>query len=214
MEITLVKPARHRQTAVYLEGERHLVDTETFLLSGYREGDHLSEEQWQELTLLSQNNRAYEKALYLLEYRAHSRGELLQKISREYPKEAALQAVSRVEDLGLINDEAFARQLAEELTVSKGYGKGRVKADLQRRGIDRELIALVLEDLPGDQSHSCKGWMIKKYKSLPKDPKEQAKILAGAVRRGFDYATAKAALKECLEQQGIQESEEAPWQFE
>lgn len=210
MKITQIKPARHRQTAVYLDEERYLIDTETFLLSGYRQGDTLSFEEFKELQIQSQNNRAYEKALYLLEYRAHARGELWQKITREYPKEAAEQALVRVEALGLINDHDFATRLAEELTTQKGYGKARVKADLQRRGIDREIIDTVLENLPQDQTESCRMYMTKKCKTPPTDPKEQAKLLAGAVRRGFDYATARSVLKELVSQ----ESEDAPWQFE
>ena len=213
MRITEVKPARHRLTAVFLDEERVLIDTETFLMSGYRVGDEVSDEEWDSLCEKAQNNRAYEKALYLLEYRAHSRGELLQKIRREYPADAALQAVQRVEALGLINDLDFATRLAEELTTQKGYGKARVKADLTRRGIDRDIVDEVLWDLPADQTESCKKWMNKKYKTLPTDPKEQAKLLAGAVRRGFDYATARRALSECLEQNGV-ESEEASWQYE
>lgn len=210
MKITGIKPARHRQTTVFLDGEGTLLDTETFLLSGFREGDEISHEQWQELCERSVNNRAYEKALYLLEYRAHARGELLTKICREYPKEAALLAVARVEELGLINDLDFAVRLAEELTCQKGYGKARVKADLGRRGIDREIIDRVISSLPEDQRESCKNWMMKKCKTPPADSKEQAKLLSGAVRRGFDYATAKAVLKEIV----LEESEEALWQYE
>ncbi len=210
MTITKLQKARHRLTFVYFNEERFSVDTETLLLSGYREGDTVTPQQWEELLEASQNNRAYEKALYLLEYRAHSRGELYQKISREYSKEATLQALARVEALGLINDFDFATRLAEELTTQKGYGKGRVKADLQRRGIDRELVDTVLEALPENQEEACKKFMVKKCKTPPTDQKEQAKLLAAAVRRGFDYATARAVLKEIM----AQESEDALWQFE
>lgn len=213
MEITGIKPARHRQTAVFLDGERYLVDTQTFLLSGYRVGDTLTPEQWEELTVNSQNNRAYEKGLYLLDYRAHSKGELVTKISREYPKGAVDYAIAKIEGLGLINDRDFATCLAEELSRVRGYGKARIKADLMRRGIERETIDEVLESLTVDEFSACVQWMQKKYKCLPANPKEQAKVLSGAVRRGFDYATARRALSECLEQSGI-ESEETSWQFE
>ncbi|MBR3844339.1 MAG: regulatory protein RecX [Clostridia bacterium] len=209
MTITETKAARHRLTAVYIDGQRYMIDTETFLLSGYRVGDPITQLQLEQLKEVSENNRAYEKALYLLEYRAHSRGELLTKITREYAKEAALQAVERVEALGLIDDEAFARQLAEELTRQKGYGPGRVKADLMRRGIDRDIIDAILQELPADQTHLCKAWLQKKVKTIPADPKEQAKILAAGVRRGFDYATVREAFRDLS-----QESEEALWQFE
>ena len=210
MTITNLQKARHRLTYVYFGEERFAIDTETLLLSGYRVGDTLTSEQWDQLQKQAQYNRAYEKALYLLEYRAHSRGELYQKISREYEKEATLQALERVEALGLINDLDFATRLAEELTTQKGYGKARVKADLQRRGIDRELIAQVLEQLPQNQEEACKCWMQKKCKTPPATQKEQEKLLAGAVRRGFDFATARAVLKEIV----AQESEDASWQFE
>ena len=106
MIVTELRPRRHRLTALVLAGvdQPIPVDTETLMLSGVGVGDDLSQDQLDELLDRSQRNRAYEKALYLLEYRAHSRAELLQKVRREYPLPAAEEAVERVAALGLIDD--------------------------------------------------------------------------------------------------------------
>ena len=73
MKITALSKRRHRLTAVYFGDVCETVDTETLLLSGLREGSEVSEEEWQSLKETAEQNRAYEKALYLLEYRAHQK---------------------------------------------------------------------------------------------------------------------------------------------
>lgn len=68
----------------------------------------------------SAKHRAEEKALYLLEHRAHSKKELENKITRaEFDREAARSAVEHMEELGLLNDEDYARRLANELFTRK-----------------------------------------------------------------------------------------------
>ena len=82
MKIIALKQRRHRLTAVYFEkcGDAETIDSETLLMSGYHEGSDISEDDWQELKGEAQRNRAYEKALYLLEYRAHTKKELFTKL--------------------------------------------------------------------------------------------------------------------------------------
>ena len=196
MIVTELRPRRHRLTALVLAGvEQPIpVDTETLLLSGVGVGDDLSQTQLDELLDRSQRNRAYEKALYLLEYRAHSRAELLQKVRREYPLPAAEEAVERVAALGLIDDEAFARDYARELFESKRYGARRVEQELRRRGIDGEIIDRVLAEQTADPVAQITAILQKKYTPIPTDPKALAKVLAAMVRRGYEYGQVRQAL--------------------
>ena len=81
---------------------------------------------------------AYEKALRLLARRAHGTAELRRKLRQTCPAEAADAAIARLEENGLLDDSAFALQLAEELSRRKAYAPERIRMELQKRGIDAE----------------------------------------------------------------------------
>ena len=103
----------------------------------------------------SAKHRAEEKALYLLEHRAHSKKELENKITRaEFDREAARSAVEHMEELGLLNDEDYARRLANELFTRKKFGARRVKQELRQKGIDDALIAAVMDEFSTERSET------------------------------------------------------------
>lgn len=207
MTVTDIRKRRHRLTALFLDGEPVLIDTETLLLSGVGVGQSLTAEELEQLQHRSNRNRAYEKALYLLEYRPHSRQELFQKILREYPEDAVWEAVERVNELGLLNDEAYAADLAEEFLNRKGYGMHRARQELLRRGIDRELAEQVLSDTETDPETQLIEIITKKYKPIPTDRKGVEKVIAAMVRRGYEFSQVRHALQQIAEIEV-----EEPWQ--
>ena len=148
MKITDIAPRRHRLSQLYIDGEAVVkVDTETLLRRGISIGDELDDEELHALLQASAKHRAEEKALYLLEHRAHSKKELENKITRaEFDREAARSAVEHMEELGLLNDENYARRLANELFTRKKFGARRVKQELRQKGIDDALIAAVMDE--------------------------------------------------------------------
>ena len=94
MEITAIEPRRKRLSQLYLDGEPAVkVDTETLLKARWKVGMEISDEELHGLLQESETRRAKEKALYLLEYRSHSKKELADKISRTTSREAAEAAV-------------------------------------------------------------------------------------------------------------------------
>ena len=122
MLVTALEPRRKRLTALFLDGELAAkLDSETLLQSGLRIGMELDDEELYRLIQRSDAHRAQEKALYLLEHRSHSKKELADKISRTAGREAAERAAERMEELGLVNDAQYARNLAEELLQRKRF---------------------------------------------------------------------------------------------
>ena len=79
--------------------------------------------------------KAHESALRMLTARAHGEQELLRKLRQKYDAEAARSAVERCKDAGLIDDSAFAADLAESLTARKGWSPERVKTELICRSL-------------------------------------------------------------------------------
>ena len=71
MLITAAEERKKGMTALYIDGEYAVsVDTVTLMSSGYKTGSEINDEQLYELIQMSKINRAKEKALYLIEYRA------------------------------------------------------------------------------------------------------------------------------------------------
>ena len=136
MKITDIAPRRHRLSQLYIDGEAAVkVDTETLLRRGIAIGDELDDEELHALLQASAKHRAEEKALYLLEHRAHSKKELENKITRaEFDREAARSAVEHMEELGLLNDEDYARRLANELFTRKKIRRAPRKAGTAPKG--------------------------------------------------------------------------------
>ena len=197
MEITAIEPRRKRLSQLYLDGEAAVkVDTETLLKAGWKPGMEISDEELHELLQESEARRAKEKALYLLEYRSHSKKELADKISRTTSREAAEAAVERMEELGLVNDESYARQLAEYLMERKGYGVRRARQELLQKGIDRELVEEILEEQAPDPREKLREIVERKYQDRLGDGKGYRRTAAALQRLGYGYEDIRAVLRE------------------
>ncbi len=199
MELTAAEPRRHRLTQLYIDGEPAVkVDTETYLQAGLRPGDTLTDEELHALILASDARRANEKALYLLEHRDHSKKELTEKIARTATSvEAAQAAAQRMEELGLVDDENYARRRAKELFTRKKYGPYRVRQELRLKGIDSELIDQLLAEYAGElQEENLRQVLERKYPGWREDEKQRRRAINGLQRLGYSYEQIRHGMKE------------------
>ena len=193
MEITALEPRRHRLVQLFLDGEPAVkLDEET--AASLRPGQQLSDEELHELIARSDAVRAKEKALYLLEHRPHSKRELEDKLARTVGREAAGQAAGRMEELGLIDDADYARRLSEEL-ARKGFAAPRIRQELLRRGIDRELAAGEAERAaaaPEDALHSL---IERRFARQLGEEKGRRRAVAALQRMGYRWDEIRSALR-------------------
>ena len=113
--------------------------------------------------------------------------------------ETARQVVEWLEDIGAVNDIEYAESIVRHYST-KGYGIARIKQELFKRGIDREMWeeALVFAD---DMVDAAFGFINKKLKgSCEKDDLRKAE--AALCRRGFSYDEAREAMKKYMEEIG------------
>ena len=190
MIITDVRPRRHRFSMLFIDGEAAVkVDTETWLRSGLAVGDEIDDGRLYELLQDSNAHRAHEKALYLLEHRAHSKRELAEKIARaEIDRAAAQRAAEHMEELGLVDDEQYARSLAQELFVRKKFGARRVKQELRQKGIADEIIAQVLEEFSPEDDETVekiREIIERKYPAAWEDEKIRRRAINALQRYGY-----------------------------
>ena len=199
MELTAAEPRRKRLVQLYLDGEPGpKIDEEVFVLSRLKPGMELSPEELEDLVERSDARRAKEKALYLLEHRAHSKRELTEKIARTAAsRQAAQAAADQLEELGLVDDQAYAQSYARELVVRKRYGLRRVEQELARKGIARELAQQVLAPYREDTQSALENMtqvLERRYAQWREDPKVRRRAVAALQRMGYNYEEIRGAL--------------------
>lgn len=196
MKITEIRPRRKGLSALFIDGEFAMaLDTQTLLEQRIDVGKELDDEELHELITLSNERRAKEKALWLISYRSHSKKELRDKIRRTCDAEAAEKAVERMEELGLVNDEDFARRYAEQLLYGKRLSKRAAFYELRRKGIDQATAEEALAELDVDVHEQIRALIEKKYRNI-NDEKIRRRAVAALQRLGYGWEDIKAVLEE------------------
>ena len=155
-------------------------------------GMELDEDELAALKRSSERGLERQKALELLSRRPHSRKELKDKLLRRgIDEEDAEDCVAWLAEHGFLDDGEYAGAVARHY-AAKGYGAGRVRSELQRRGIDRELAADTLSDLP-DNSGKIDAFLARKLTDV-NDREAVRKVSAALFRRGFSWEEIRAAL--------------------
>jgi len=154
MTITAIKKKGSRLIQIEVDSQQVItLDRRTFDESPYRPGSEISEEELEELIGLSEQRRSREKAYYLLSLRDHSRKELEKKLQRTTDSATAAATVDRMEELGLVNDENFARNRANYLMLRKFYPAKRAVMELCALGIDRDTAQDAVDSLGCDDAN-------------------------------------------------------------
>ncbi len=156
-------------------------------------GRELDEEELEELRLCSLRSLAREKALEYLSQRQMSRRELKTKLLlKGMDEDTADYCIQWLSDRRLIDEESYAAAVVRHY-AAKGYGAGRVRQELQRRGIDRELWDEAMEQMPqgGDRLDS----FIASRLTDPEDRTQIRKISSALFRRGYSWEEIRSALR-------------------
>ena len=150
--------------------------------------------------------RAEGKAFRLLTLRAHSEKELRAKLREGgFPAPVVEQVVRRCRELGYLNDEAFARQRARVLAVSRLAGDRRIALDLRERGIDAGLSARVIAEVRGelDEEEAAKRLLRKKIRGRlvsALNEREKAGSARSLMGKGFPIGLILKILKKTEEE--------------
>lgn len=166
----------------------------------------------EELTSEQAERLCRETALRLLSTRARSRYEIEENLRRkELPEDAIAHVMDRFEEVGLIDDEAFAHAWVESRNRSKGYASARLSQELQRKGIGEEHIAAALEQLDSDDLRAQAEQLALKrlgHSDLPPDRygpdrKEREKVMRRIVshlqRKGYAPGMCMAATRAAMQ---------------
>jgi regulatory protein len=104
--------------------------------------------------LESETSRLYTRALRLLARRNHTRFELRRKLLARGTSQGAEEVLDRLEQEGLIDDQACALQRALDRRQRGLWGDRRITQDLKRLGIDARMIPGVLEQVNDEKQEA------------------------------------------------------------
>lgn len=196
MLITAIEPRRKGLSALFIDGEFAMnLDTQALLENRFDVGRDISDEDLKEMIELSNERRAKEKALWLISYRSHSKKELKDKIRRTCDDTSAEKAVERMEELGLVNDEEYARQFARKLLLQKKMARRAAMLEMSRKGIDNETAEAALDEVDVDYRENIRYIIEKKYRDIG-DEKIKRRAVAALQRLGYGWDDIRAVLNE------------------
>ena len=192
---------------------------------GLYAGKELSDAEGEALAAAELRSKLTERAVDLLALRPMSRKELLDKLcapprpkKRKYPydkldgesdpeelqsQREALTAqaetvADRLTELGLLNDEEYARTVARHY-AAKGYGPRKIRDELYRRGVPREFWEDALSELETDE-RQIDSLARQKLRGAEPTRENLKKVSDYLARRGYGWEDISSALERIREE--------------
>lgn len=156
-------------------------------------GRELDLEALEAVRLESRRALARERALTMISRRQMSAKELREKLRQKgVDPETAAWCAYWLAERGLLDEEAYAAAVVRHY-AAKGFGAGKVRAELARRGVPRELADAALEAMPDGDDRLDR--LIAARLKDPGDRDEVRKLSASLYRRGFSGEEIRSALR-------------------
>jgi regulatory protein len=137
----------------------------------------------------------------LLSRRAWTRAQLDARLRRRgAPPDIAAAVVADLAARGHVDDAAFARQWVDT-RAARGYGAGRLRAELRARGVDSALIAAALAGLDAGQTlERARAAARRRLPVLRDDAPARLAARLGAflLRRGYAPGIVTRVVRECV----------------
>jgi regulatory protein len=128
-------------------------------------------------------------ALRKLTGQARTRHELAQALQKKnVPEEVAAVVLDRLEQVGLVDDGAFAHDWVESRQRRRHLSRSALRRELQLKGVDRDQVDAALATVDTDAELAAARELVAKKQGAGRgvDPLVRRRRLAGALaRRGF-----------------------------
>ena len=133
---------------------------------------------------------------------ARSRKELSDKLAKKLvPVEIAERLLDRFEEVGLIDDEAFARLWVSHRQPGKGLARRALAQELRRKGVDDEIAREVLDEVdPADEEEAARRLVRKKLRTLTRvdDTVATRRLVGLLARKGYGSGMSFAVVRDEL----------------
>lgn len=146
--------------------------------------------------------------------RARTRKELSDKLAtKDVPEDVAERLLDRFEEVGLVDDDAFARTWVSQRQSGKGLARRALAQELRRKGVADDTAREVLDELdPEAEEQAARELVRRKLRSLSRlDDQTATRRLVGMLaRKGYGSGMAFAVVRDELKDAGRDEPDADP----
>ena len=132
-----------------------------------------------------------------------SRSQLEQALRRKgCPDDVAATVLDRFEEVGLVDDEAYAQMLVRSKQSGRGLARRALQHELRAKGVDDEIARGVLDTIePDDEREIARGLVEKKLRTMHGlDRQVQVRRLSGLLaRKGYGAEVSRQVITEALD---------------
>jgi regulatory protein len=132
---------------------------------------------------------------------------------RGVPEEAAAAVLDRFTEVGLIDDEAFARAWVSSRQAGRGLARRALRAELQAKGVDREVAAAALDEVdPQDEWDGARRLVARRLPSMQRLDRQTAerRLIGMLARKGYGGGLAGYVVREALDALPERDDEPGP----
>jgi regulatory protein len=138
--------------------------------------------------------------LRMLEQAPRTRAELASGLARRgVPADAAAAVLDRFDEVGLVDDEAFALAWVDSRHRGRGLTRRALSEELRRKGVDHEVAAVALEQIShDDEVDAARALVRRRMAAMSRLPAEvRTRRLVGLLsRKGFGASMAYRVVRE------------------
>ncbi|WP_435796572.1 regulatory protein RecX [Kitasatospora indigofera] len=149
-----------------------------------------------------QAGRARDICLRLLTGTAKTRKQLADALrKREIPDEVAEEVLTRLEEVGLIDDAAYADAWVESRHAARGLARRALAQELRTRGVAGDLVEQAMARLgPDEEAGAARALVERKLRATKGlEPQARTRRLVGMLaRRGYSEGLAYRVVREVL----------------
>lgn len=140
-----------------------------------------------------------------------TRQQLAEMLARKDVPEAAAEAVlDRFEEVGLIDDAAFARAWVDSRQSGRGLARRALQAELKAKGVDAEVAAQAVETVDADDERASARQLVeRRARSMQRLDRATAtrRLIGMLARKGYGGGMAAAVVREVLDAAGAEADE-------
>jgi regulatory protein len=137
---------------------------------------------------------------------ARTRSELAGKLARKgVPDALAERLLDRFEEVGLVDDQAFARAWVQSRQPGKGLARRALAQELRRKGVEDEVAQVALDEVDADDEvESARMLVRRKLRTVARLERDVAvrRLTGMLARKGYPSGVCFRVVREELERAG------------
>lgn len=120
--------------------------------------------------------------------------------STDIDEEAVHEILERFVELHYLDEEKLADQIMHSHHERKGLGRSGVAAEMRQRGLDADLIAEKLDEMPDDEAERATELALKRVQQLDRfdDATIDRRLTGFLMRKGYASSVVRDAVKAAL----------------